>query len=659
MQPHTTVRTLARLGLAGMLLLSSGGRLLAQDVDGPPADSAETAAVPMGAEFDPESAASLDVDPNASATAEEQEEDRGDTTAAGPAATEDPSDLEAIDNPEIGPDSMAAGPEITENGEMAAMPSGDHLLFIPSIMTAGPPESTDTGAALEMAAAGGAMHAASGQSVMGDFNGDGRSDLAVSVPFEDIVVGGVNVADAGAVNVIYGTATGLKAAGNQVWTQDSAGITNSVEAGDTFGWALAAGNFNGDAFDDLAIGVPYEDLAGQVDVGAVHILYGTAAGLAAAGSQFWTQDNPSMLDISEAGDLFGAGLTSGDFNGDGRDDLVISVLFENIGTVNNGGLLQILYGTARGLRAAGNQVWTQNSAGIADYVEADDLFGYALAVGNFDADSYQDLAVGTPHEDVGALVNAGAVQIIRGGASGLAAAGSQLFNENSAGIVGYSEANDYFGWALASGDFNGNGASDLAVGVPYEDYGTLINAGTVNVIYGVAGTGLGSAGNKVWNQNVAGIRDVGENGDVFGYSLAAALFSDDVSDDLAVGVPYEDTAGLADTGAVNVLYGSGAGLVSVGNQFWTQNTTGVLDTAEADDQLGLALVVGDFNGNTRSDLVIGVPYEDVGAVQNMGAVSVIYGPLGRSGNQFWSQDSAGILDAGEENDYFGYLTRNN
>lgn len=90
----------------------------------------------------------------------------------------------------------------------------------------------------------------------GDFNNDGLADLAVGVPREDVGT----ITDAGAVNIIYGSANGLTAVGNQFWTQNSEGILNAAEPGDQFGSALASGDFNGDGYSDLAVGVPKEDV---------------------------------------------------------------------------------------------------------------------------------------------------------------------------------------------------------------------------------------------------------------------------------------------------------------------------------------------------------------------------------------------------------------
>src|SRR5262249_29243939 len=89
--------------------------------------------------------------------------------------------------------------------------------------------------------------------VRADFNGDGYEDLAVGVPGEGILVQGVIMSGAGAVNVIYGSATGLNPTGNQFWFQELPGIAREhSEPGDNFGATLAAGDFNGDGFADLA-----------------------------------------------------------------------------------------------------------------------------------------------------------------------------------------------------------------------------------------------------------------------------------------------------------------------------------------------------------------------------------------------------------------------
>jgi len=211
-------------------------------------------------------------------------------------------------------------------------------------------------------------------------------------------------------------------------------------------------------------------------------------------------------------------------------------------------------------------------------------------------------------------------------------------------------------------DFNNDGFADLAIGVRFEDVGTLFDAGAVNVLYGSAG-GLQttSPDDQFWNQDSAGVRDIAESGDEFGSSLGAGDFNNDGFADLAIGVPTEDVEDVGDAGAVNVLYGSAGGLqaTSPDDQFWNQDSPGVKDTAEESESFGYSLGAGDFNTDGFADLAIGVLGEDVGTVDGAGAVNVLYGSAGglqatSPDDQFWNQDSPEVQDTAETVDDFGY-----
>ena len=125
-------------------------------------------------------------------------------------------------------------------------------------------------------------------------------------------------------------------------------LAGTPEAHDFFGTAVAAGDFNGDGYRDLAIGVPGQEVGtviGTEGAGSVHVVYGTAAGLTSDGDQYWTQDSDGIAGAAETNDLFGEALAAGDFNGDGFDDLVIGVRWEDIGTVEEAGAVHVIYGS--------------------------------------------------------------------------------------------------------------------------------------------------------------------------------------------------------------------------------------------------------------------------------------------------------------------------
>jgi hypothetical protein len=458
------------------------------------------------------------------------------------------------------------------------------------------------------------------------------------------------------VHVLYGTPTGLAGGGSQLFTQDSPGVGSAAEPGDAFGRALATGDFNQDGFADLAIGVSGEDAGSVIDVGAVNVLYGSAGRLTGVGSQLFTQDSPGVGSAAEDGDAFGLALAAGDFNNDGNDDLAVGAPLEDVGSIIEGGAVNVLPGSAGKLTGVGSQLFTQDSPGVGSAPEVADFFGVRMAAGDFNQDTFDDLAVAVPDEDAGSLSNAGAVNVLYGSAGLLSGIGSQLFTQDSPGVGSDAASGDFFGDALAAGDFNNDTFADLAVGAPNEEVGGARDGGAVNVLYGSAGklTGVGS---QLFTQDSPGIGSTAEEADIFGAALAAGDFNNDTFADLAVGAVNEAVGAVQGGGAVNVLLGSAGLLTGVGSQLFTQDSPGVGSAAEDGDFFGFALTAADFDNDSFADLAVGVPFEGVGAIFFGGAVNVLYGSAGLLvgvGSQLFTQDSPGVGSAPEELDQFGW-----
>lgn len=494
-----------------------------------------------------------------------------------------------------------------------------------------------------------------------DFNGDGYADLAVGVPDERI--GGTY--SAGAVNVIYGSDRGLLPAGNQLWTQDSAGIPEEVDGEDMFGRGLAAGDFDGDGYDDLAVGAALDAVGAVRRAGVLHVIFGSATGLTADGTQLWTQDTPGVSDRAEEGDLFGDVLATGDMDADGYADLAMGVAGEDIGGRENAGAVQVFYGSGGGPTADGDQRWTQDSDQIADAAEAWDEFGIALAIERFNDDAFADLAVGAPFEQLPGGAE-GAAAVLYGSAAGITAAGNQLWSQDSAGIQGQGEPGEHFALVLSSGDFDGDQIADLVAGVPHDAVADLPGGGAVNVLYG-SSTGITAKGDQRWSQDSPGIADIADCVsseeswcDLFGWSVGAGDFDGDGFDELVIGVPGEDLAGddprKHDQGLVQVIHGSPAGLVSTGDRRWSQDSSGVKGAAEVDDRFGWTMVADRFGTGIEDDLAVSAAWDDIGDEGAAGVVNVLYGSgtgLASKGNQLWSQDHPGILGRSESSDKFG------
>jgi hypothetical protein len=489
--------------------------------------------------------------------------------------------------------------------------------------------------------------------LISDFNCDGFTDLAIAAYHDDLGA----FEDAGGVNVIYGSPTGLRAAGNQFWTQDSPDIEDQSESNDQFGRNLGTGDFNGDGCWDLVVGVQAEDVNGVFDAGAVNVIYGSPSGLTSVGNQFWSQDSPGILDDPEQGDAFGWNSGFGDFNDDGYDELLVGAQTEDVDGAQNAGAMHVIYGSATGLTSDGNQFLHQNSPGMAgDGAEIQDVFARAFANGDFNGDGIDDVAVGIQTEDIGPIVDAGAANVLYGSTLGLTTDGSQFWHQDSPGILDEAEEEDWFGrTGLGAGDIDADGFDDLVVGVLLEDVGSVPDAGAINVIFG-SPAGLVSDGNEFWSQDSPGVKDVAESHDIFSRYLDTGDFNGDGFEDVVVGVEDEGGPATVANGMVNVLYATSDGLSALNNQVWHQDSRGIKDVAEDQDRYGRVVAAGDFNGDGYMDFAMGGGGEDIGPIGSAGAVAILYGtPTGITStwNQFWHQDSPGILDQAEAGDHFG------
>jgi FG-GAP repeat len=330
-----------------------------------------------------------------------------------------------------------------------------------------------------------------------DLNKDGYTDVVTSAPLEDNTHG----ANGGTVAILWGGPGGV-----------SGGLT--VANGDAEGFAgqaLAVGNFDGDhegivyggadphvwfapgAFTKtentgqiVGLPIPVEEGCGIMSLSAGEIdgntvdeamdeVVATGCKNDSSGDMgTWYFHGPYGGGPVRRSELPGGDTTAiGDLDHDGHGDIAIGNTADPAydPTSATGGKVTVILGGPNGPDLTTARSFTQETPGIAGTSEAGDSFGWTLAIGDIDGDGYGELAIGVPGEDIGAATDTGAVDILRGSASGPSGTGAQNFSQDTAGVPGDDEEGDGFAGDVLLSDLTGDGHAELAVGVSGENDG--------------------------------------------------------------------------------------------------------------------------------------------------------------------------------------------
>ncbi|WP_404829307.1 FG-GAP-like repeat-containing protein [Streptomyces albicerus] len=216
----------------------------------------------------------------------------------------------------------------------------------------------------------------------GDFNRDGYADVALN----------------------YRDASGI---GKVTWFKGSRSLglskvsTLSVKGGRS----IAAGDVNGNGYDDIVIGQPYTSESGAKAGGQVTMVPGTSTGFTATGMTTVHQSTTGVAGAAEAGDAMGWSVSTGDLNADGYADVLTGAPNEDItrsGTNrSNAGAVWLFKGTSSGLTGTGSLSYSQDTTGIPGSTEKDDKLGSSVSLTDYSGHGRAHLLIGTEGEDTG------------------------------------------------------------------------------------------------------------------------------------------------------------------------------------------------------------------------------------------------------------------
>lgn len=392
-------------------------------------------------------------------------------------------------------------------------------------------------------------------SSVGDVNGDGFDDFAVGAYYAN--GGGDN--RSGRAYVVFGDGGSFAPSLNLSSLNGQNGFeVTGINSFDLLGRNLSSSDVNGDGVSDLLLGAPGADGNGT-DSGQLYVVLGNT-NLGSSGSVNVAGLNGSNgFVINGPGGGAQIGFTvqgTEDINADGVPDLIVGS--------RSGDSAYVVFGDPANTSSSFNLANLNGQNGfVLDGITNGGFSGYAVGSGDINDDGNADLIIG------GFAVNnqAGATYVVFGGAD-VGSSGrislADLDGTNGFTLTG-TNAFDQLGWAVASGDINGDRIDDLIAAAPGTDPNSSNrDGGEVVVVFGQRGEDFPAAiataelsGPDGFTFSFPSDAPFGAYGyDRTGSSVSVADVNGDGIDDVLIGARNADASGISDSGQTYVIYGS-------------------------------------------------------------------------------------------------------
>jgi Ca2+-binding RTX toxin-like protein len=387
----------------------------------------------------------------------------------------------------------------------------------------------------------------------GDLNGDGLADLIVGARGADPD----GRSSAGESYVVFGRTGGFPANADIRTLDGAVGFRmDGVSRGDQAGFSVsAAGDVNGDGFDDLVVGAPDADPGGRAEAGASYVVYGRAAGFAPIVelSRLDGRDGFRLEGRAPNGSSGVAVSGAGDLDGDGLADLIVGAERADPGGRLDAGEAYVVFGAlpAEAVTRVGSEIGQTIRGGAF----ADALFGRGGA----------DLLVGNGGDDL--LEGGAGADVLLGGAGSDTASyrgsaeGVRVELDRERGRNGDAAGDRLTGIE----NLVGSGENDTLTG---DDGVNRLEGGPGNdTIFGLEGADRivgGSGADRIEGGSGSDRIDTGSGADRIGGGRGKDTISAGSGADRVLGEQSADTI-LAMSGNDFIEAGSGADVVEAGS----------------------------------------------------------------------------------------------
>lgn len=410
-------------------------------------------------------------------------------------------------------------------------------------------------------------------------------------------------------------------------TETNKASYSSSEPAAQLGAAISSGDINGDAINDLIVSAPFASYGLKQWSGMVLVFFG-GGGL----------DEPDLIFHGEyAGDQLGTSITTGDFNSDGIDDIVIGA-YNAYFKGNRHGKVYIIYGQS---------TWGRQNYDFGSYRpdvmfvghSPDDNFGLSVSTLDMNGDMNDDLLLSAPNASSPDLENTGAVYGYFG-PFGDKPSTTFILNERQADVSFYGQhTGEKFGSVISSGNIAGTDKIDIAISAYKSDVGDFLEAGRVYIY-----KGLRNFQNSIRDPNI--ILEGKSSNAWFGFAMEVGNLNADHIDDLAISsFPYSSSASSSN---VSIYFG---------DKLFPDNPSIIISEQIGDSMLGASILLDDFNKDGIDDVFIGAPGVSYPVSEEEGSVYALYSGKSdalKSAYSIINNDFDSYIHGENPDEWFGY-----